>query len=50
MTAPLVPEEEASTNEAIQGVDYDVTFSPTTMLKFVRLLLAIDTHYNYQIW
>ena len=32
-----------------QGVDYDETFSPATMLKSIRILLAITAHY-YEIW
>ena len=33
-----------------QGVDYDKTFSPVAMLKSIRILLAIATHYDYEIW
>ena len=33
-----------------QGVDYDETFSPVAMLKSIRILLAIATHYDYEIW
>ena len=33
-----------------QGVDYDETFSPVTMLKSIRILLAIAAHYDYEIW
>ena len=33
-----------------QGVDYDETFSPIAMLKSIRILLAITTHYDYEIW
>ena len=32
------------------GVDYDETFSPVAMLKSIRILLAIATHYDYEIW
>ena len=32
-----------------QGIDYDETFSSVAMLKFVRILLAITTHYDYKI-
>ena len=32
-----------------QGVDYDETFSPVAMLKSIRILLAISTHYDYEI-
>ena len=32
------------------GVDYDETFSPVTMLKSIRILLAIDAYYDYKIW
>jgi hypothetical protein len=34
----------------IQGVDYEETFSPVTMLKSVRILLAIAAYYDYEIW
>ena len=33
-----------------QGVDYDKTCSPVAMLKSIRILLAITTHYDYEIW
>ena len=33
-----------------QGVDYDETFSPIAMLKSIRILLAVATHYDYEIW
>ena len=33
-----------------QGINYDETFSPIAMLKSIRTLLAITTHYDYQIW
>ena len=33
-----------------QGVDYDETFSPVTMLKSIRILFAIAAHYDYEIW
>ena len=32
----------------VQGVDYNETFSPTAMLKSVRIMLAIATF--YEIW
>jgi hypothetical protein len=34
----------------VQGVDYDETFSPVAMLKSVRIMLAIATFYDYEIW
>ena len=34
----------------IQGVDYDETFIPVAMLKSVRIMLAIATYYDYEIW
>ena len=34
----------------MQGVDYDETFSPVAMLKSVRILLAIATYFDYEIW
>ena len=33
-----------------QGVDYDETFSPVTMLKSIRILLAVVARYDYEIW
>ena len=32
-----------------QGVDYDETFSPVAMTKSIWILLAIATHYDYEI-
>ena len=32
-----------------QGIDYDETFSPVAMLKFVRILLVITAYYDYEI-
>ena len=34
----------------VQGVDYDETFSRVAMLKSVRIMLAIVTFYDYEIW
>jgi hypothetical protein len=34
----------------IHGIDYDETFSAVTMLKFVRILLAIVAYFNYEMW
>jgi hypothetical protein len=34
----------------IHGIDYDKTFSPVVMLKSVRILLAIATYFDYEIW
>ena len=33
-----------------QGVDYEKTFSLIAMLKYIRILLAIAAHYDYEIW
>ncbi|KAK1424234.1 hypothetical protein QVD17_19555 [Tagetes erecta] len=33
-----------------QGVDYDETFLPVAMLKSIRILFAIASHYDYEIW
>ena len=32
------------------GVDYDETFSPVAMVKSIRILLAIASYYDYEIW
>ena len=32
------------------GIDYEKTFSPIVMLKSIRMILAITTHYDYEIW
>ena len=34
----------------IHGIDYDETFSPVVMLKFIRILLAIVAYSDYEIW
>jgi hypothetical protein len=34
----------------IHGIDYDETFSPIAMLKFVQILLAIAAYFDYEIW
>ena len=34
----------------VQGVDCDETFSPVVKLKSVRIMLAIATFYDYEIW
>ena len=33
-----------------EGVDYEETFSPFTMLQSIRILLSIATFYDYEIW
>ena len=33
-----------------QGIDYDKTFSPITMLKSIKILLVNASHYDYEIW
>ena len=33
-----------------EGIDYEETFSPITILKSIRILLSIATHYDYEIW
>jgi hypothetical protein len=34
----------------IHGVDYDETFLAIAMLKSIRILLAVATYFNYEIW
>ena len=34
----------------VQGVDSDDILSPVTMLKSVRIMLAIAAFYDYEIW
>ena len=33
-----------------EGIDHEETFSPVAMLKFIRILLSITAHYDYEIW
>ena len=33
-----------------EGIDYEETFSPVAMLKFIRILLSIAAHLDYEIW
>ena len=32
------------------GIDYDEMFSSMAMLKFIRIMLAIAAHQDYEIW
>ncbi|KAL0395120.1 UNVERIFIED_CONTAM: Retrovirus-related Pol polyprotein from transposon RE1 [Sesamum latifolium] len=32
------------------GVDFEETFSPVAMVKFIRIMLAIAAWYDYEIW
>nr|GEY80732.1 retrotransposon protein, putative, Ty1-copia subclass [Tanacetum cinerariifolium] len=32
------------------GVDYEETFSPVTNIRAIRILIAIATYYDYEIW
>jgi hypothetical protein len=34
----------------IHSIDYDKTFSPIAMLKYVQILLAIAAYFDYEIW
>ena len=34
----------------VQGVDYDESFTLVSMLKSVRIMLAIVAFYDYEIW
>ena len=36
--------------DKVQGVDYDEIFSLVSMLKSVRVMLAIAAFYDYDIW
>ena len=33
-----------------EGIDHEETFLPVAMLKFIRILLSITAHYDYEIW
>ena len=33
-----------------EGIDYEETFSPVAMLKFIRILLAVAASLSYEIW
>ena len=33
-----------------EGFDYEENFSPTAMIKSIRILLAIANHMDYEIW
>ena len=33
-----------------EGTDYQDTFSPVAMLKFICTLLAVATYFDYEIW
>ena len=32
------------------GFDYEETFSPVAMIKYIRIPLSIATYYDYEIW
>ena len=32
------------------GVDYDETFSPISMIKSIRIMIAITAYFDYEIW
>ena len=34
----------------VHGIEYDETFSPMAMLKSIRIILAIASYYDYEIW
>ena len=34
----------------VEGVDYDETFSLVAMFKSVRVMMAIDAYFDYEIW
>ena len=33
-----------------QGIDYEETFSPVAMTKSIRILIAIASYHDYEIW
>ncbi|CAN6573251.1 unnamed protein product [Malus baccata var. baccata] len=33
-----------------KGIDYEETFSPVAMIKSIRILLAIATYHDYEMW
>jgi len=33
-----------------EGINYEETFSPVAMLKFIQIILSIAAHFNYEIW
>ena len=33
-----------------EGIDYEETLSPVAMLKSIRILLSIATHFDYENW
>ena len=33
-----------------EGIDYEEKIFPVAMLKFIRILLSIAAHFNYEIW
>jgi hypothetical protein len=34
----------------VHGIDYDETFSPVVVIRSIRIILAIATYYDYEIW
>ena len=44
--AILVAKDYAQTYE----IDYEETFSPVPMLKYILILLPIAAHFDYKIW
>ena len=32
------------------GVNYNETFSPVAIIKFIRIMLAIASYFDYEIW
>ena len=34
----------------VQGVEYDETFSPVAMLKYVQIILVVAAYFDYEIW
>ncbi|KAI3790923.1 hypothetical protein L2E82_04359 [Cichorium intybus] len=34
----------------VHGIDYEDTFSPVAKIKSIRVIMAIDAYYDYEMW